>query len=518
MPVPRPVPLPARRRLGALLVAGLSLAAPLAAGEAAWQLKVDPELLAAVHGGSAEALIVLGRQADLAPAGALRTRAEKGRFVVETLRRTAGEEQRGLLAALAARGVAHRPFWVANFVWARLDAAALAAVAARADVAAVETSGRFALPEPPFDDAPPPPEGPEAVEWGIAKVQAPLVWALGIRGQGVVVGGQDTGYDWDHPALQGKYRGWNGTTADHNQNWHDAIHAGGGVCGANSPVPCDDGSHGTHTMGTMVGDDGAGNQIGMAPDAKWIGCRNMDQGWGTPATYSECFQWFLAPTDLAGQNPDPALAPAVINNSWGCPPSEGCTTPDILRTVVENVRAAGIVVVASAGNSGSSCTTVRDPPAIYDAAFSVGSTTSSDAISSFSSRGPVTIDGSGRLKPDVSAPGSSVRSSVPGTGYATMSGTSMAGPHVAGLVALVISAAPGLDGRVDTIERIVARSAVPLGTTQVCDIDIPSGAVPNPTFGHGRIDALAAVAAALDWIFDDGFEGGGLPGAWSGRR
>ncbi len=96
----------------------------------------------------------------------------------------------------------------------------------------------------------------------------------------------------------------------------------------NSPVPCDDVGHGTHTMGTMVGDDGAANQIGVAPGAKWMGCRNMDVGNGTPATYSECFQWFIAPTNLANQNPDPTKAPHVINNSWGCPPSEGCTDPE----------------------------------------------------------------------------------------------------------------------------------------------------------------------------------------------
>jgi subtilisin family serine protease len=184
--------------------------------------------------------------------------------------------------------------------------------------------------------------------------------------------------------------------------------------------------------------------------------------------------------------------------------------------VVENVRAAGIVVVASAGNSGSSCSTVRDPPALYDAAFSVGSTTSTDAISSFSSRGPVTIDGSGRLKPDVSAPGSSVRSSVPGTGYSTMSGTSMAGPHVAGLVALVISAEPRLEGNVDAIEQILVDSALPLPTTQTCG-GLPAGTIPNHTFGHGRIDAWAAVQAALAWnlLFADGFEGGGLTGGWT---
>ena len=87
----------------------------------------------------------------------------------------------------------------------------------------------------------------------------------------------------------------------------------------------------------------------------------MDQGNGTPTTYTECFQFFLAPTDLAGNNPDPLRAPHVINNSWGCPASEGCTTPNILQTVVENVRNAGILVVVSAGNSGPNCSTISDP-------------------------------------------------------------------------------------------------------------------------------------------------------------
>src|ERR1039458_1392180 len=160
------------------------------------------------------------------------------------------------------------------------------------------------------------------------------------------------------------------------------------------------------------------HQIGMAPGAKWIGCRNMERNWGTPASYVECFQWFLAPTDLNGQNPDPSKAPDVINNSWYSDASEGTTNLFVFQTAVENLRAAGVVVVVSAGNEGSGCSTITSP-AIYDASFSVGATDSGDNIAGFSSRGPVTVDGSNRLKPDVSAPGVNIRSSVPGNGYAS---------------------------------------------------------------------------------------------------
>jgi subtilisin family serine protease len=251
-------------------------------------------------------------------------------------------------------------------------------------------------------------------------------------------------------------------------------------------------------MGTMVGDDGGSNQIGVAPGARWIGCRNMNQGVGTPATYIECFEFFLAPYPIGGDpaaDGDPAKAPHVISNSWVCPPSEGCDWTS-LQTAVENVRAAGIVVVASAGNEGSSCGSVMYPPAIYDAAFSVGATREEDdTIASFSSRGPVTVDGSGRRKPDVSAPGVSVRSCVPGGGYGTKSGTSMAGPHVAGTVALLWSATPCLIGDVDTTEWVIAHTARPRTTAQGCGGDGPSD-VPNNVYGWGIVDALAAVEEA----------------------
>jgi subtilisin family serine protease len=239
----------------------------------------------------------------------------------------------------------------------------------------------------------------------------------------------------------------------------------------------------------MVGDDGGANQTGMAPGAKWIGCRNMNNGNGTPASYSECYEWFIAPTDLSDSNPDPAMAPHVINNSWSCPPIEGCTDPNVLLTVVQNLRAAGILTAHSAGNSGSGCSSVVDPAAIYAESFSVGSTTNADTISSFSSRGPVLIDGSNRLKPDISAPGSSVRSTVPGGGYSTFSGTSMAAPHVAGLTALLISADPSLAGQVDELEEIIQVMAVPKTSVQNCGAT-PGSEIPNNTFGYGRIDAI----------------------------
>ena len=248
-------------------------------------------------------------------------------------------------------------------------------------------------------------------------------------------------------------------------------------------------------MGTIVGDDGGSHQIGVAPGARWIGCRNMNVGVGTPATYLECFEFFLAPYPIGGDpisDGVPSLAPHVINNSWTCPTSEGCDW-DTLQTVVENVRAAGIVVVASAGNDGyDGCETVQDPPALYDAAFSVGATDSSDNIASFSSRGPVTRDDSNRPKPDVSAPGVSVRSSIPGGGYGWKSGTSMAGPHVAGTVALLWSAAPFLVGDVDATEWFIAQTARPRTTSQTCGDDNP-GDVPNNVYGWGIVDALTAV-------------------------
>lgn len=502
-----------------LALAALALPLPTAAELSP---KIDPALVRAMADaadGRVEMLVVLADQADLSAAGSIRGKEAKGRYVFETLSAHAARTQGDLIVELERDKVPHRSFWVANFLAVEGDLALAERLALREEVARLEANPRMSLVAPVEDGLEAgDPLAPLAIEWNILKVDADDVWALGFDGQGAVIGGQDTGYDWDHPALRDMYRGWNGSSAAHDYHWHDSIHSGGGVCGADSTVPCDDQSHGTHTMGTMVGDDGGNNQVGMAPGARWIGCRNMDQGNGTPTTYSECFEWFIAPTDLANENPNPAMAPHVINNSWSCPPSEGCVSPGILQQVVENTRAAGIVVVVSAGNTSPSapCSSVDDPAALYDASFTVGSTTSTDSISSFSDRGPVTIDGSGRMKPDISAPGSNVRSSIPGTGYTSLSGTSMAGPHVAGLVALLISAKPELAGEVDQIEQIIRDTGFEPFFGGQCGV--AEGVFPNNTFGAGRIDALAAVQLALaDLPFAADFEENDLD-EWSSSQ
>lgn len=483
---------------------------------AIWRSKVSPEILTILDKGEkADLLVVFQEQADLSAARFLNTKSEKAHFVYNRLVATATRSQARAIQILKEKNAFANSLYLVNAIAVKNADAALARQLA--DLQEVKWLGAdpwVKFPGPIETAVAPAATGRGTIEWGVEMINAPAVWALGYTGQGITVGGADTGYDWLHPTLQPHYRGWtSGSSVNHNYNWHDAIHdfsplnldslgnpIGTNPCGFNSPQPCDDNSHGTHTMGTMTGDDGLGNQIGVAPGADWVGCRNMERGWGQPSTYLECFQWFLAPTDLDGQNADPDKAPHVINNSWYCANIEGCTDltiNELLRIAVVNLKASGVFVVVSNGNDGwLGCSSASQPPAYFEESFSVGATKSNDTIAAFSSLGPVLVDGSFRLKPNVSAPGHNVRSSTPNGGFANFSGTSMAGPHVAGLVALVLSARPDLAGQVELLENFIEETAVPKFGWQNCS-DAFGQDYPNNTYGYGRVDALAAVSKAL---------------------
>ncbi len=465
----------------------------------AWQQKIDPSVLqSAKNNQLIEYMVLMEAQADLSKSELFRNKKDKGAYAYQQLHQLAASSQQNVVQMIRGYEAEYQSFWVVNTLWVKSDLRLIEELARLPEVAGIHPNPRVKF-EGPHKTTTTSLRDPQGVEWGITTIGADQVWALGHTGAGIVVGGQDTGVEWDHLAIKDQYRGWNGSTADHNYNWHDAIHtAPANPCGVNTVVPCDDNDHGTHTIGTIAGDDGGSNQIGVAPGAKWMACRNMDENNGTPSTYIECFQWFLAPTDLNNLNPDASKAPHVINNSWSCPTSEGCNTGNFatMEMAVNNLRSAGVVVIASAGNSGSACSTVNAPPSIFAGSLSVGATNSSDAIAGFSSRGDVTVDGSNQMKPNVSAPGVNVRSCIPGGGYASWNGTSMAGPHVVGTVALILSAVPGLAGNVAQVESLLESTSGGQTTTLTCG-GIPAGNSPNNIFGHGRIDALAAVNAAI---------------------
>ncbi len=451
--------------------------------------KIDPGLAARLAGGGSEPFLVLfDRPESLRAALAgIRGSERPGRVVYDTLRGRARASQAAARAWLDARGIPYRKLYIVNGLAVSGSADLARALAARSDVARI-------VGDPPVRGIERSATAEKAVcglPWGVQTVEADDVWSQdGVRGEGIVIASADTGVQWDHPALIAAYRGWDGVAASHDYNWHDAID--------DVASPIDDHSHGTHTVGTMVGEDAAAReQIGVAPGAKWIACRNMDLGVGSPSTYIECNQFFLAPWPQGGDpetDGDPSKAPDIVNNSWGCPTSEGCD-PWTLESSFAALRAAGILAVAAAGNAGPNCSTVTDPPAIYEEAFVAGATDSSNALAYFSSAGPVTVDGSGRLRPDVAAPGVSVCSSVPVNGYASFSGTSMASPHTSGVAALLWSARPQVKNLVDISRCILSRSANPsVASPYVTECGGTTSATrPNNFFGWGLVNAPDAI-------------------------
>ena len=438
-----------------------------------------------------------------------KTKEEKGLYVYSNLKSHALKSQNAIKQILDKQQVTYHRYWVVNAIKVKSDITLVYQLASRNDVEKIISNGSYRMLQEPITErslSTPSARNGEP-EWGIKAIKADSVWQLGITGQGVVVAGQDTGYDWTVSPIKSKYRGYTDEDhVDHNYNWFDAVHdklalpypdSIANPCGYNSLEPCDDNNHGTHTMGTMVGQDDE-SSMGVAPGASWIACRNMDRGWGSLTSYIECFEWFIAPLDLQGLNPNPSKAPHVINNSWYCNTDEGCNPTNffLIGEVINNTRAAGIVVVASAGNDGGlGCGGINAPPALFESSFSVGATDIETQIAGFSSKGPVTVDSTFRLKPNVVAPGVNVRSVVRGGALVNSSGTSMSGPHVAGLVALIISANPLIAGHVDIIEDIIESTCTPL-TIEIDCFEFPGDLSPNAIYGYGLVNALKAVERA----------------------
>ncbi len=410
--------------------------------------------------------VVMREQADLTglPSAVPARRAEVYHRLVDTADRT----QAGLRKDLSRLRIGYTPYYLVNGVEVDGGPAVREWLSTRSDVDRVLLSP-YLRPIPagadPMRGADPAPIGPQ---WNVTMLHADQVWATGDRGQGVVIGTSDTGVDGSHPALAGSFRGG-------PDSWYDPWNG--------TRTPTDHNGHGTHTLGSALG----GNGIGVAPGAQWMGCVNLDRDLGNPAYYLDCLQFMLAPFRYGGdplRDGDPTRAADVLTNSWGCPGEEGCDRSS-LRPAIDALTAAGIFVVAAAGNTGvslsggSRCGSITDPPAPYPDTFTVGAVDRNGAVASFSSRGPVT----GATKPDVLAPGDGVLSTLPGGGYGALSGTSMATPHVAGVVALMWSANPALVGNVARTAQILRQTA---------------GGAPDDGCGDraGIVDASAAVAAA----------------------
>ena len=235
----------------------------------------------------------------------------RGQYVYQHLTEEATASQSSTIAMFRSASLEFEPFWIMNAVLVTGDLNDLLFTATRPTVERIIADEIFEVPDPVSDST----SGSSSVNsypWNIQQINAPDVWSgYGTTGEGIIVANIDTGVDYSHPALQQQYRGYIGdATFDHAYNWYDPT----GTCGT---TPCDNNNHGTHTMGSIVGDDGGANKIGVAPGARWISAKGCGSNWCSSSHLLAAAQWILAPTDSAGENPDPTKRPHVVNNSWG---------------------------------------------------------------------------------------------------------------------------------------------------------------------------------------------------------
>jgi subtilisin family serine protease len=463
------------RAFGVVLAASLASVAAAHASESGG--KIDELVLTQLENdGRSNVFAKMAVDADLSAAPNIADRVARLNHVHDTLTALAASSQQAIRVFLDGQGVRYESFWINNSIYVYgADRALVEALAARGDVAYVRGDHEVPLVEPvSIQEA----DAPQGIEWGLTMINANDVWAAGNRGSGIVVANIDTGVRWTHDAIDNQYRGNGG---NHDYNWWDPDHT--------LSVPTDSTGHGTHTMGTMVGDDGGSNQIGVAPEAQWIAAQGCDSNSCSESDLISSAQFMTCPTKRDGTSPDCSKAPHVINNSWA-----GGGGDPWYTSLTDAWFAAGIMPVFAIGNSGPGCNTSQSP-GDYKKVIGVGAVNISGVLASFSSKGPGVFR---PLKPDVVAPGDNVRSSYfsSDTSYANLSGTSMAAPHVAGTIALMLHDTPSA-----TLADLYAalRGTTTKGLPNPPDPDTcggkPYNIYPNYIYGAGRIDALAAVEA-----------------------
>ncbi|CAM3342376.1 S8 family serine peptidase [Stackebrandtia soli] len=429
--------------------------------------KIEQSVLDDLRDGSATFFLSLSDRADVRAAS---QSDDPGTVTYEAMTAFADDYQSGLRDILDRHDADYEAFWITNTIKVTGDAELVDELAARGEVVQIRPERSLTLSEPVETVSV---DAEDGVQWGVEAVKADQVWAeFGVDGDGVVIGSIDSGVQYDHPALVASYRGNDGDGFTHDYNWFDPS----GICPEDAP--CDNQGHGTHTVGTMVGADG----YGVAPGARWMAAKGCEARSCSEEALLASGQWMLAPTDLDGDNPRPDLAPDIINNSWG-----GGRGEDWYGEIIDAWRSAGIFAPFAAGNGANGqCGTV-DSPGDNAGTYTVGAVDSTGTVAAFSGRGPAMTEG----KPDITAPGVDVVSTVPGGQYAQMSGTSMATPHISGIVALLWSASPALYRQVDATAEALNSTAVDTEDT-TCGGDAEF----NHVYGNGIADALAAVAAA----------------------
>jgi subtilisin family serine protease len=431
---------------------------------------IVPNLVITLHGGTAAVRNSLTTRT-------FATRLDRVSALTSGLQAHTAEAQKNVLAYLTSiqsHSLVVKSYWISNTIVVKgvTDASIVAHLAENfPEIAEIRQEKILHILDPihPADhkviDEP---NNEILAEWGVTDIKAPEAWALGYQGEGIIVNTIDTGARGTHETLRNNYVGENG--------WFDPYQG--------TPAPNDQNGHGTHTTSNIAG----GNGVGVAPGAKWSACKGCSTSSCAEDALIACGQWVVCPNG----NPPCVDVPNLSSNSWG-----GGQGDIFYNEVIANWHAADITPVFANGNSGPLCSTANSP-ADQDV-IGVGSTNSAHGLSIFSSKGPTTAGG---LKPDISAPGTDVRSGwhTSDTAYSTISGTSMACPHVSGVVALVKGAA-AKNGKSYNYKELrellfanVDKDLTP--TTRNCG-GIDTGTFPNHSYGYGKVNAVKSVQAVL---------------------